>query len=98
LEKSHNFTALLPPFFIPTWGNIQLETALASRNGSIAWSRIFKGSGFSVNFFNGYTSAAREAMTEILNHMVQAFSSNEFRSALGGTLTQTNPGWDATRP
>jgi hypothetical protein len=88
----NNFTALFPPLLIPTWGEIRLEAALSSRNGSTVWSHEFEGSGFSINYLNGYTSAAGEAMTEILNHMVQVFSSDEFRSALGATLTRSNPG------
>lgn len=76
----NNYTWLLP--LIPTWGDIKLSTSLVSTSGKLLWSQDFKGDGFTMNFFNGYTSAAEESMTEILNDMVKAFSSDAFHVAL----------------
>ncbi len=75
-----NYTWLFP--FVPTWGGIELTTNLVLPSGSTVWSRNFSGSGFTANFFNGYTSAANQSMTKILNDMVREFASDEFHRAL----------------
>lgn len=59
-----------------------MTTTLLSPSGTALWSKSFKGSGFTLNFFDGYTSAARQSMNEILNEMVKEFSGDEFRKAL----------------
>lgn len=76
----NNYTWLFP--IIPTWGDIKLTATLVSPSGKVLWSQDFKGDGFTMNFFNGYTSAAQQSMTEILNDMVKAFSSDVFHAAL----------------
>jgi hypothetical protein len=76
----NNYTWIFP--FIPTWGDINLAVSLVSTTGQVLWSQEFKGDGFTLNFFNGYTSAAEQSMTEVLNEMVKAFSSDAFHTAL----------------
>jgi len=77
----NNYTWFFP-IFVPTWGDIDMTLSLQRPGGQIPWQRTFHGHGFSVNFFNGYSNAANEAMTEILNQMVQAFATEEFHNAL----------------
>lgn len=72
-----NYTWLFP--FVPTWGDIEITLMLQSSTERSLWSHSFKGHGFSANFFNGYTSAAGKAMTTVLNEMISAFTSDEFR-------------------
>lgn len=77
----NNYTWLFP--FVPTWGSVRLNVALRSANGQTVWSQPFSSSGFTANFFDGYSIAANEAMEEILNEMVVAFASEDFRNSLG---------------
>lgn len=75
-----NYTYLAP--IVPTWGDISLNANLVSPAGQVLWSQEFKGDGFTLNFFDGYTSAAEQSMTEILDEMIKAFTSESFRQAL----------------
>ena len=75
-----NYTWVFP--IVPTWGSIQLTTSLVGPDGRILWTRSFSGSGSSLNFFNGYTSAAKKSMNQILNPMVEAFAAHDFYAAL----------------
>ncbi|MBL9130970.1 MAG: hypothetical protein JNG86_07215 [Verrucomicrobiaceae bacterium] len=75
-----NYTWLFP--IVPTWGSSALNVSLVE-NGQVLWSKKFKGRGATLNFFNGYTSSNRQAMTKVLNEMVDAFASDDFRAALG---------------
>jgi hypothetical protein len=76
----NNYTWLFP--LVPTWGSIKLTATLVSPSGAVLWAGSFSGSGFTLNFADGYSTAANEAMTTILNDMVAAFSSDEFHRAL----------------
>jgi hypothetical protein len=78
--RFNNYTWLAP--FVPTWGSAKLKVDLVGSNGAVLWSRGFEGSGFSLNFFDGFSSAANESMQEVLDQMVEAFSSEEFHAAL----------------
>ena len=78
--KFSNYTWVFP--LVPTWGSIELTVTLAGPGGDTRWSRQFRAGGFTMNFFNGFNSAARSAMTKILNEMVEAYASNEFHRAL----------------
>jgi hypothetical protein len=79
----NNYTWLFP--FVPTWGDIDLTLRLQRLGGQVAWQENFHGHGWSANFFDGYSSAANEAMTTILNQMVDAFASDDFHKALAPT-------------
>ncbi|MGH8550390.1 MAG: hypothetical protein ACRERU_17685 [Methylococcales bacterium] len=81
------YTWMFP--IIPTWGNITLKTDLVNPSGEILWSQEFEGDGFTLNFFNGYPSAAEPSMTEILDEMVKAFSSDALGAALNPTENAT---------
>jgi len=76
----NNYTWLVP--FVPTWGDVDLTLSLERSGGQVAWQQSFHGHGFSANFFDGYSSAANKAMTEILNQMVDTFASDDFHNAL----------------
>lgn len=76
----NNYTWLFP--FVPTWGNTHINLALTTNDGRTLWARAFKGSGFTLNFTDGYSIAANESMEEILNEMVREFSSQDFQLAL----------------
>ena len=76
----NNYTWLAP--FVPTWGDIDLTVSLERPGGQVAWQQSFHGHGFSANFFDGYSSAANKAMTEILNQMIDAFAGDDFHNAL----------------
>jgi hypothetical protein len=77
----HNYTYFFP--IVPTWGTLKTELTLVS-DGRIIWAKKFSGGGFTLNFFNGFTSCVRSSMTKNLDGMVAAFSSPEFRAALNG--------------
>lgn len=79
----NNYTWLFP--IVPTWGSVDLTVSLVSPSGTTLWSNNFTGSGSTLNFFNGYSSAANQSMDKILNDMVSAFSSEEFHRALKQT-------------
>ena len=78
--KFNNYTWLFP--IVPTWGSIELNASLVGADQRALWTHQFSGSGSTLNFFNGYTSSAKTSMTQILNQMVEAFSSDEFHNAL----------------
>ena len=80
-----NYTWLFP--FVPTWGGVELNTSLVSPAGTVVWTRDFSGSGFSANFFDGYSGAAESSMTTILNAMVREFASDDFHQALNGAAS-----------
>jgi len=75
----HNYTWLFP--LVPTWGCIKMRLELVS-GGQVLWARTFDHDGMTLNFFDGYTIAARQAMDKILNQMVKELSSEEFHRAL----------------
>jgi len=75
-----NYTYFFP--IVPTWGNVGLKVNLQSADKSVLWTRDYRGSGLTLNFFDGYTSSCRGAMTSILNQMTADFASDEFYTAL----------------
>jgi len=85
VEKAsfNNYTYFFP--IVPTWGSMTLAAELVGENGARIWSQRFEGGGFTLNFFNGYNSAARQSLDDILNDMVTALSSAEFDVALSKT-------------
>lgn len=78
-----NYTWLIP--LVPTWGGMDVSLSLTSNTGDVVWQRDFRGSGFTMNFFDGYNIASRKSMRKILNAMTVAFASEEFYSALQQT-------------
>ena len=79
-----NYTWLFP--IVPTWGSIDLTVSVeAPGSTTTLWTRGFSGSGSSLNFFDGYSSAANEALTKILKEMVTEFSSEQFHTAVTHT-------------
>jgi len=76
----NNYTWLFP--IVPTWGGIILDVTLSSPDGAVLWNKEFTGKGSTLNFGNGYTIAANEAMKSILDQMVQEFTGAEFHGAV----------------
>ena len=79
----NNYTWLAP--FIPTWGSAKVTVTVMDGGGQVHWSQTFEGSGFTMNFFNGFTSAANSSMKKILNQMVKSFATPEFQQAVTAT-------------
>lgn len=75
-----NYTWLVP--LVPTWGGMNVTLSLVNSNGDVTWSDDFEGSGFTMNFTDGYNIASRKSMTKMLDAMTTAFVSDEFYSAL----------------
>lgn len=79
--KFNNYTWLAP--LVPTWGKFDVTLRLESVDGRTLWQQTFNGSGTSLNFFNGYNSAAVKGVTELANNMVTGLTAPTFVSALG---------------
>jgi hypothetical protein len=77
-----NYNWLWP--IVPTWGSIALELTLQNPEGKVLYDRSFHGSGNSYCLTGecAFGTATKEAMTEVLNKIVEACSSEEFRQAL----------------
>ncbi len=84
-----NYTWLFP--FVPTWGSITATATLVQPDGTILWSQQFTGDGFTANFFNGYNSSAKQSVTEILNAMILALVTEDFRLALSSGSRSSPP-------
>ena len=80
--KFNNYTWLIP--IVPAWGSARLTLTVRDPAGAALWTQSFEGSGFSLNLFEGFSGAANQSMREILNAMVPAFQTPEFRSAATG--------------
>ncbi len=80
--RFNNYTWFVP--IVPAWGSARATVTLRSAEGASLWSQSFEGDGFSLNPFDGFSSAANQSMREILDAMVSAFESPEFRSAASG--------------
>lgn len=76
----NNYTYLFP--IVPTWGSMTIAAELVGEDGARLWSHQFRGGGFTLNFFNGYNSAAKQSLEQILNDMVRALAGDEFEVAL----------------
>jgi hypothetical protein len=70
---------------VPAWGSARLTLTVRDSAGAALWTQSFEGDGFSLNPFDGFSGAANQSMREILNAMVPAFQSPEFRSAATGS-------------
>ena len=75
-----NYTWLFP--IVPTWGSVELQLSLQGPDKRVLWTQHYRGSGSTLNFFDGYSSSCNSAMTSILNQMVMDFASDEFYRAL----------------
>jgi hypothetical protein len=77
-----NYTWFWP--IVPTWGSIALELTLQNPDGKVLYHRSFSGSGNSYCLTGdcAFGAATKEALTEVLNKIVAACSSEEFRHAL----------------
>jgi len=69
---------------VPTWGSIALELTLQNPDGKVLYDKSFHGSGNSYCLTGecAFGAATKEALTEVLNKIVEACSSEEFRQAL----------------
>ena len=77
-----NYNWLWP--IVPTWGSIALELTLQNPDGKVLYDKSFSGSGNSYCLTGdcAFGAATKEALTEVLNKIVAACSSEEFRHAL----------------
>lgn len=78
-----NYTWLAP--IVPTWGSVVVTLSLVNGDGDVLWSNGFDGGGFTLNFTDGYNIASRESMTQVLNKMVEAFTTDAFYQAVTTT-------------
>ncbi len=78
-----NYNWLWP--YVPTWGDIQLRLTVENREGTVVYEKSFKESGnsYSLTGSAAFGTATKEAMTKVVNEIVQACSSEEFRTAVG---------------
>ena len=87
--KYNNFTWIFP--FVPTWGRMKLDVSLMGADQRILWNRQFEAKATNWAWFlNGYSKATKSCTTKILNNMISAFSSDEFRNALAKASTPPN--------
>ena len=76
-----NYSWFAPLFF--TWGNIDLTLTLENPEGKVLFARTFQESGNSYRpFEGGFDVAITEALTKILNQIMNVSSTQEFRQAL----------------
>jgi len=75
-----NYSWFAPLVF--TWGDIALKLTLEDHESKVLFARTFHQSGNSYRPFDGFEVAIKEALTEILNQIVTASSTEEFRRAL----------------
>jgi hypothetical protein len=78
--RFNNYTWLFP--IVPTWGRIELKASLVLSDGSSVWDHTFKAKGSTLNFTDGYTIAAAQCTTSIMQQMVNEFSREPFVTAL----------------
>ena len=77
-----NYNWLWP--IVPTWGSIALELTIQNPNGKALYHRSFSGSGNSYCLTGecAFEAAMKEALTEVLNKIMEACSGDEFRHAV----------------
>lgn len=75
--RFQNYTWFVP--IVPTWGGIDLEVRVASRDGKALWTKSY--SGGSWNLWYSFNSAVNRAMEKILEQAVADFGSSSFREA-----------------
>ena len=75
-----NYTYFFP--IVPTWGGVDLKLHLVGADHTVLWTHDYQGGGSTLNFFNGYTSSCKSAMTQVLNKMTRDFAGDEFYKAL----------------
>ena len=78
-----NYTWLIP--IVPTWGSARITASVRGVGGEALWSQTFEGGGFTLLFVDGYSGAANQAMKKVLNAMVPAFQTPEFKAAISGS-------------
>ena len=68
---------------VPTWGSIALELTFQNPDGKVLYDKSFHVSGNSYCLTGecAFGTATKEALTEVLNKIVEACSSEEFRHA-----------------
>jgi len=76
-----NYNWLWP--FVPTWGGIQLTIEVQTPENQTIYQETIRGSGSSYRLTgnSAFSKAARNAMTEVLQQLVVAISSQEFQTA-----------------
>ena len=70
---------------VPTWGSVELQLVVDGPNGHRRFDKTFTGKGVSMCPLGkcAFKGATKKAMTSVLNAIVQAASTDEFKAALG---------------
>lgn len=77
-----NYNYLWP--IVPTWGNIKLRLVVERPPGHIIFKQKFHGKGDSLCLLGecAFKTATREAITDVLNQIIEQLSGEEFHTAL----------------
>ena len=69
---------------VPTWGSIELGLTIENPDGKVLYEKSFRGGGNSYCLTGecAFGTATKEAMTEVLNKIVEECSGEEFHQAL----------------
>ncbi len=72
---------------VPTWGEIELGLTVERHNGDIVFNKSFSGQGSSSCLLGqcAFNTAVTEAVTDVLNKIIQECSNEEFQTAISGT-------------
>lgn len=86
----NNYTWFFP--LVPTWGSVKVAISVVDPRGNPVWTKSFDGSGITLNFFNGYTSASDQAWETLSTAMIAEFSSPAFKQLFAdGALAAESP-------
>jgi hypothetical protein len=77
-----NYNWLWP--IVPTWGSIELGLTIENPDGKVLYEKSFHGGGTSYCLTGecAFGTATKEAMTEVLNKIVEECSGEEFHHAI----------------
>jgi hypothetical protein len=69
---------------VPTWGSIELGLTIENSRGKVLYEKSFRGGGNSYCLTGdcAFGTATKEAMTEVLNKIVEECSGEEFHQAI----------------
>lgn len=91
----NNYTYFFP--LVPTWGNVAILVTVDTKDGAQLWRKTFEGNGFTLNFFNGYTSSSDQSWEKIAAEMTAAFSTPEFKAMFASPVATTAASTTSTK-
>ena len=79
-----NYNGFWPIPIVPTWGSIELGLTIENPAGKVLYEKSFRGGGNSYCLTGecAFGTATKEAMTDVLNKIVEECSGEEFHHAL----------------